>query len=143
MVFAEKKREQGFSYFAHNVIGEITIDSDTKLDKDILDGVIGVLMRQAGGAEIVEGTVRHSNGVVKYSLKRASQWQENEEYDTDEAWNGTHTKTKILENVLHLIPSFMMRIWNWCRRFVVAFQQGLQSANNYPQDIPEDDGKKS
>lgn len=122
MLFAEKKITDGFNYWTEDVFGEVTIDSTVKLDGKMLDKITMLILKQEPGAETVKGEVRHDDGVVSYTLKRAPQWQDDDEDEREEEIC-KNTPISILERAKGIIVTALLMIpgFKWCRRFAVAF----------------------
>jgi hypothetical protein len=122
MLFAEKKITDGFNYWTEDVFGEVTIDSNLKLDAKMLDRITLLILKQEPGAETVNGEVRHDKGVVSYTLKRAPQWADLDDEELGEEIC-KNTPTSILERAKGIIVNALLMIpgFSWCKRFVEAF----------------------
>lgn len=79
MVFTEEKKEDTYHYYTEDVFGKLTLESTVKLEPDVLDGTTLLILKQGKGAKVVEGEVKHTQGVLTYRLERAVQWEEAEE----------------------------------------------------------------
>jgi len=133
MIFKEKKTQEGYQYQCEDVFGHVELVSSTRLDGDMLDSVVSLLLKQNLSAEKIEGEVKHDKGFVKYVLTPENTWKESEEHDDDESWNDTPTSTKQPESAstargISLIANALRGAWRWSRKFVEAFREAWRKA---------------
>lgn len=126
MIFVETKTKDGYTYDAHNVIGKIHIEAVEKLDGEILDGMVGLMLRKNLNAETIKGTVEYEEGkTVSYTLEKESQWQESTP-EEDASWNNSPTSTKRQEKESTPRNAWKTKILNWLLKYVDKFRQALQ-----------------
>lgn len=128
MQFAERKVETGYQYDCYDLFGHLILRYKVRLDKDVLDLCVSSILNAGKLGGHMEGELKwRDNSIIEYELHAVSQWQENEEYDTDESWSGTPTSTKETEKEYTAISRFKTKICAWFRRFVAAFRAGIRS----------------
>ena len=129
MLFQERKIETGYHYRVEDVFGTVDIDSPTKMNADILDDMVVLLLGQKLGAKEVSGSVKHEDGEVTYKFVKADMWSEPEEETPCE---NTPTSTKEQASESHLLsllnfPKKIGNTWSWCKRFVEAFREAWKN----------------
>ena len=130
MIFQEKKVEDGYEYKIDDVFGTIEMWSSIKLDADILDDVVLLLLRQSTNAAIVNGTVKHDRGTVRYTFTKEPQWskvtpeEESEWEDKDDypLCENTPISIKETEKGFTLIIRYVDRIFKKLRRSAVVLR---------------------
>jgi len=133
MIFKEQKIElegemgmvPGYSYDVDDVFGEMHIESTEKIEPDILDEIVVVLLRQNIAAQTVRGTIKHKDGVIAYSFKKRPVWSDDDEKEPCESTptSTTEQDTVSIRTILLNVP-----IIRWIARFVVAFLEGWKKA---------------
>lgn len=136
MIFQERKLETGFTYDVEDVFGKIHIDSPTKLEPDILDEMVVLLLKRNLTAETITGEVKHKDGVVAYTFKRAPMWE-----DDKEPCESTHTSTPKQENASTPTRRLGIPILSWCKRFVVAFREAWKKGRSYQHSERESNAR--
>lgn len=133
MIFEERQTDDGYTYDAHNVIGKLHIQSDTRINGGLLDDMVGLLLQSNLRAQTVKGSIQHKTGKVTYTLTREPMWTDDNEHDTDESWNDTPTSTKQPDSAS--TPSATSRTasnWSaasrWLSRFVAAFRTAWRNS---------------
>jgi hypothetical protein len=125
MIFQERKKGTGFEYKVEDLFGTIAIESPNKLNGQLLDEIVVILLRTTSTGN-ASGVVKVTeNETIKYEFVRASQWDDGEDDDTEICLN-LHTSTvKRVTGaaVIALLFSKIKKIGNWFKRFVVAFQE--------------------
>ncbi len=127
MIFQEKKIENGYIYEVEDVFGNISIESDTKIKGDILDDMVVLLLKKNLSAEIINGEIKHKDGVVKYTFKRAPIWSEDEE-EKNQCENSPTSIKKQEKEFIQTIKSKIL-IWSWFKKFAVAFREAWKKQN--------------
>lgn len=127
MIFIERKKEEGYTYDLEDVFGTLHIESAQKLDAEILDGMVVLLLKQALTARIVEGEVKHEKGTVKYTFVKRPHWEHDDE---EEQCEDTPTSTNEPESASTATPSSPTPTSNWLRQFVEAFREAWRSTRN-------------
>jgi len=80
MIFTERKTEDGYRYETNDIFGTVLIETkDTRLDSDILDGIVMLLLRSNISAGTVTGEVDTGTGTVHYEFVKKSQWEDDDE----------------------------------------------------------------
>ena len=125
MIFAEQKKESGYSYEVEDIFGTISIESEAQLTPDLLDDMVVLMLRQNSTAGEIKGEVKHEGGVVKYTFKKRPLWDESE----DEPCENTPTSTQKLASAFTQIRHLPVSILNWLKRFAVAFREAWRKAN--------------
>lgn len=122
MIFAERKVERGYTYDVEDVFGTIHIESPDKLEPDLLDDMVVLLLKQNLSAEVVEGEVQHKGGTVRYRFQKAKQWDEDDD-DDDIPCADTPTSTKKQESASTPTSPSRTGALSWPRRFAGAFRE--------------------
>lgn len=128
MIFKEIKKEKGYTYELEEVFGSINIDTPEKLNADLLDDLVMLLLKQNLNAKEVSGTVETEKGEVSYKFIKAQQWGQ-----TNKCEN-THTKIKRPESTytqtcLSTLRQKLRNATNWLRRFAGVFREAWKKAN--------------
>ena len=132
MIFQEKKVEEGYEYKVEDVFGVVVIKSDAQLDASTLDDMVLLLLRQSTNAAIVNGTVKHDRGTVRYTFTKEPQWgnvspEEESEWedpsdkdavDYKKPCENTPTSTKGTASGFTPIIRYVARIFKKLRRSV-------------------------
>lgn len=130
MIYQEKKTKDGYDYTIEDVFGKIEMKSAIQLDGPMLDSITMTLMRQNISAETITGTVKHKDGVLEYVFKKTDPWKGPDPIILNEEkipCENTPTKTKRLEKWYTAILNVPRSIWNWCKRFAVAYREAGKS----------------
>lgn len=137
MRYLEHKTDEGYRYENEDVFGKITIESTEKLDGLILDNMVGLILRENTGAKLIEGTVKHSKGIVKYTFEKIPAWEDDDEEkpkeedkQKEEPCENLPTSTKEPEKEYTQTKSSPIRILSWCRRFAEAFREAWKKSKN-------------
>ncbi len=127
MIFQERKIETGFHYTVEDIFGVIDIESSTKLEPDILDEMVVVLLRQNLNAREISGEVKHGDGIVKYVFKPRPIWEDDDEKNK---CKDTLTSIKKQENASTQTRLSRIPLLNWFRRFAGAFREAWKKARS-------------
>lgn len=136
MQFTEQKIEHGqdgggvhteYEYKTVDIFGEVIITSSTKLGPEMLDDIVHLLLTQNVNAETIKGEVKHKDGVVRYTFKRAPQWSDDNE--DEEICSDTPTSTQRPDIGFTPIGRFADRAISWCARFVAAFREAWKNGS--------------
>jgi hypothetical protein len=123
MLFLEKKiKENEYEYTCEDVFGKVVMESDVKLDGNILDGVISILLR-GKKAETVKGSIKHQKGTLKYIFNPFPTWSDEDE---EEICEDTHISTKKPAREYIRIKLLKIPILSWSLRFAEAFKEALR-----------------
>ena len=68
MIIQEIKKKSGYVYITEDLFGTITIKSDKKLNKEILDGIIVAILK----AKTTKGKIQGTN--ISYNFLKKSPW---------------------------------------------------------------------
>lgn len=121
MIFRERKTENGYSYEIDDVFGSVCINSPAKLTCELLDDMVLLLLKQNIAAEEIRGEVKHKDGLVTYTFKKAKMWDEDDE--EIKPCENTPTETKRPASAFIAILKLPTRITNWCKKFAGAFRE--------------------
>ena len=110
MVFQERKKKDGYIYDVHDLFGHVNIESSNKLEADILDEIVMILLKQKTGVKTIIGEISHNEDAIKYTFKKADLWTD----DEDEK-----TSTESVPEQSEQLGGVFYR----CHRFVNAFRK--------------------
>lgn len=127
MTFKEIKNEKGYTYELEEVFGTISIDTQDRLNGDLLDDLVMLLLKQNLNAKEVSGTVDTDKGQVSYKFIKAQQWGE------DKCEN-IPTKTKTPERRPIATGTLQKgNVWTraskWLRKFAGVFHEAWKKAS--------------
>jgi hypothetical protein len=123
MLFLERKKKTGYQYDVEDIFGKIHLESSTQLPADILDEIVGLLLRQNISAGKVEGEVKHGEGIITYEFTKEPIWSDDDE---EEPCENTPTSTSKQERGSNPILRWIRKTTNWLRRFVEAFREAYK-----------------
>lgn len=127
MLFLERKQKNGFTYDLEDIFGTLHIESEKQLDKDLLDGMVVLLLKQTYTAQRVEGDIKTPVGKVSYTFTKRPQWEDDDE---KEPCKDTPTSTKRPEKGSTPKYRSTIPVLNWFKRFVVASREAWRKAKN-------------
>jgi len=130
MIFQEKKVPEGYEYKINDVFGVMEFYSGTKIQVDILDDMVLLLLRQNLSALVVNGEVKTEQGIVRYTFTKEPQWgevspEEEAEWDDPEdrdICENTPTSTRGPESVFTLIRHWISRTLKKLRKSVAVIR---------------------
>lgn len=129
MIFQEKKTGSGYEYKVEDVFGVIEIKSDGKLEGDVLDSMVSLLIRQNHSAGTIHGSVQHDHGTVEFTFTRESDWgevspeEEREWNEPNQLCKNTRISTDEPESVFTQIRRWIDRISRKLRRSVEVLRE--------------------
>ena len=124
MIFKEIKTEQGYTYDTEDIFGTVHIESVEKLNGELLDDMVLLLLKQNISAETVTGEVKYEKGIVKYTFKKTPTWSEDEECED------IPTSTKKQAEGFTQILYCPIKIYSWLKKFVEVFREVWRKTNN-------------
>ncbi len=123
MIFQEKKNKNGYEYKTEDIFGTVTLVSTIKIEPEILDDIIVLLLKQNILAKTVKGTVRNGEEIISYEFIKRPIWEDEEE----NLCENTHTSISKPEKESIATPRFKIPAINWLKRFVVAFRKAWKN----------------
>lgn len=126
MVFLEKKKENGFGYRVEDVFGVIEIHSVNRLNNELLDDIVMVLLNGKANAKEIKGEVKTEKGLISYKFIKTQVWSDDDEKEQCE---NTPTSTKKPAKEYIVANLLKIRTINWLWKFAGAFKEALKKAN--------------
>lgn len=123
MIFREQKKNNGYVYDLDDVFGSLHIESLDKLDAELLDNMVVILLRQNIKASEINGEVEHNGNPVRYSFKKAPMWEDKEEEKCENITTSIKEPEKEYIQTNHL----KTRIYYWLQRLKEKFQKVWKS----------------
>ena len=124
MIYQEKKLKAGYSYKLEEIFGTVTIKSSKRLKGELLDDLIVLMLKNKAKTETITGTIKHNEGEVSYTFKRAPLWSE----DDEKPCENTPTSTNKPASVFIAIKSYPVSVLRWFKRFGAAFRAAWKRA---------------
>ena len=119
MLFEWTEKDGTFEYRTSDVFGDITFVSKKPVDPDTCDAIVSALLKVKSSAQTIAGELDSPSGPVRYTFKRAPQWEDIPCEDTP-----TETKRPAKRSIATHLAS--TPIWSWFKRYVGAFRAAVE-----------------